>query len=834
MPDIFSKEVPELLLTHFNHLLKSAISVEVIRKRQYRSIMGKAELKNLGFSKIQRRTPGLLIPLWSPDGSSAGYQYRPDKPRTNEKDKPIKYENATGEGLHFDVSPVRQPQIADPKNELWFTEGAKKVDALASKGICGVNLSGVWGFKGKNEFGVTSLLADFDLIPWKGRRVYLAFDSDAATNRMVALAQERLKEHLERKGSIVKIIPIPAGPDNAKVGIDDYLAAGKSLEELRSLAQDTVGKPEDAYAHLQHTIYRIEQGRICLFKKTQDGPALLPLANFIAKIKQELIYDDGQEESREFLMEGEIDGRPLPPVSVLANRFPSMDWVLPSWGSKVSIAAGSAMKDHLRVAIQLMSNGTIPKRIYTHTGWRSVDDERIFLSGSGALGKDNIEVALPDMLARYKLPANLADIPARDAIKASLGMLAISKPAVMYPLWSTAYLSPLSSILDPAFTLWLQGRTGSFKSVLSALALCHFGDFTYLTLPAAWRDSANFLEKLMFLLKDLPLVIDDFPPAPTTSAARDLEQKAEIVIRAQGNKAGRGRLRADTSLRTKYSPRGMVITSGEQLPAGESGAARLFVCDLEKNEVETAALTACQKESRAYKYAMAHYILWLKENYSYLAESLPREWEELRNKAVASGIHLRLPAAVAWLYLGFKTGILFVFDNSDIESSTVQEMLDCAWDTLIMLAARQGARVDEERPAMRFLDAFGTLLMQRKIFVITRDSLEPYPDETKQGRSFVGWVDDDGYYLMPSAVYGACAEFYQKSGGSVLNKPAAIWSDLRRLGMLTEDIKGENNTVPVWIGAGRDDGAAKRVVPLRRGALDAKIGGGPQVAFSKP
>jgi hypothetical protein len=191
MADVFSKELPELLVDHYEHLLKSAISPEVMRERGYRTIMGKAELQQLGFRIFQCRIPGILIPLWAPDGSPAGYQYRPDKPRLDAKGRPIKYENAMGEGLRLDVPPGCRSQLANPANDGWFTEGAKKGDALTSKGIFAINLSGVWGFKGKNEFGATAILVDFDMIPWKGRRVFLAFDSDSATNRMVALALER-------------------------------------------------------------------------------------------------------------------------------------------------------------------------------------------------------------------------------------------------------------------------------------------------------------------------------------------------------------------------------------------------------------------------------------------------------------------------------------------------------------------------------------------------------------------------------------------------------------------------------------------------------------------
>ena len=107
MADVFSNELPELLVDHYEHLLKSAISPEVMRERGYRTILGKAELQQLGFRKFQCRIPGILITLWAPDGSPAGYQYRPDKPRLDAKGRPIKYENAMGEGLRLDVPNTR-------------------------------------------------------------------------------------------------------------------------------------------------------------------------------------------------------------------------------------------------------------------------------------------------------------------------------------------------------------------------------------------------------------------------------------------------------------------------------------------------------------------------------------------------------------------------------------------------------------------------------------------------------------------------------------------------------------------------------------------------------
>ena len=105
-------------------------------------------------------------------------------------------------------------------------------------------------------------------------------------------------------------------------------------------------------------------------------------------------------------------------------------------------------------------------------------------------------------------------------IKRSFDFLKIGSLEVMLPLWAAMYLSPLSEILEPAFTVFVVGASGTSKSTLTALSLNHFGEKSdEFHLPAAWRDTENKLEKLLFLTKDLPLVIDDWSPGQDSAKA---------------------------------------------------------------------------------------------------------------------------------------------------------------------------------------------------------------------------------------------------------------------------------------------------------------------------
>ena len=242
---MFSSECPQLLRRHFDHLhAGSGISIEVINDRGYRSVSTKKELADAGFAPSQQNPPGILMPVHSPEGEVVTYGYRPDEPRAP-RGKQLKYEFPKGGSMRIDVPPRCLPDIGNPTVPLWITEGQKKADALASHGLCAVALFGVWGFKGRNNFGGTTILADFDRIALNaGRHVNTVFDSDVTSKKEVQDALGRLGEHTKRKGAKVSGIYLPGGPNGDKVGVDDYLL-NHTVDELQALRdQPPPAEPE--------------------------------------------------------------------------------------------------------------------------------------------------------------------------------------------------------------------------------------------------------------------------------------------------------------------------------------------------------------------------------------------------------------------------------------------------------------------------------------------------------------------------------------------------------------------------------------------------------------
>jgi hypothetical protein len=231
---------------HAALLEASAIDPQVARARGYVSVDTKTRLESVGFARYQRRVPALLIPQHRPDESVWGYQSRPDSPRETKAGAVVKYETPAGQRNGIDIPPGIREQIGDPAVPLLVTEGSRKADAAVSAGLACVSVAGVWNWRGSNRAGGKVAVGDWHDFAWNGRRVVLAFDSDATRKREVQAALRALAGYLETKDAMVEYLHLP-DLGGGKCGLDDYLAAegaGGIWElvrpELPALTRETV------------------------------------------------------------------------------------------------------------------------------------------------------------------------------------------------------------------------------------------------------------------------------------------------------------------------------------------------------------------------------------------------------------------------------------------------------------------------------------------------------------------------------------------------------------------------------------------------------------------
>jgi hypothetical protein len=230
---------------HADLLRESCISHEVARERGYRSADTKAHLERCGFAPSQRLTPALVIPLHGPTGEVWGYQSRPDEPRWIDG-RLAKYETPRGLRIGLDVHPSMRHHLGDPSVPIIVTEGVRKADAAVGVfGVPAIALLGVWNFRGKNDAGGLTALADWEYVALNdGRQVLIVFDSDVMFKEQVHAALARLGAFLAQRGADVRYAYLPHGPAGAKVGLDDWLAQGHALPDLHQIATDELRRAD--------------------------------------------------------------------------------------------------------------------------------------------------------------------------------------------------------------------------------------------------------------------------------------------------------------------------------------------------------------------------------------------------------------------------------------------------------------------------------------------------------------------------------------------------------------------------------------------------------------
>jgi hypothetical protein len=261
--------------------VESGISEEVIAARGYVTVEHKADVTRLGFGAAQAQVPALLIPLWTVDGEIGSYQLRPDVPRQS-KGKAVKYETPYRSRMRLDINPLARPWLREMSRPLFITEGIKKGDATVSHGLCCIALLGVNNWRGSDDGDAVAELPDWEAVPLKSadgkpRIVYICFDSDVFQKREVRIALKRLKRFLTRRGADVRIIYLPARSGGAKQGIDDFFAAGHTVDELLVHARTGLMGFEDDERKPSQASRLVELAGAVNFFRTPDGKAFVSL-----------------------------------------------------------------------------------------------------------------------------------------------------------------------------------------------------------------------------------------------------------------------------------------------------------------------------------------------------------------------------------------------------------------------------------------------------------------------------------------------------------------------------------------------------------------------------
>ena len=385
---------------------------------------------------------------------------------------------------------------------------------------------------------------------------------------------------------------------------------------------------------------------------------------------------------------------------------------------------------------------------------------------------------------------------------------------------SMVFLSPVVSFMreegiDPKFILFLQGRSGTFKSTLAALMLSFFGDFNDTSLPLRCSDTGNSIVEQAFLLKDILTAMDDFFPS-TEADKKRMTSTVQAVLRAYGDRAGRNKLKSDSSIRVSRPPRGNMILTGEYMPdVGLSGISRLFSVYLNKGDVNQDVLTELQEMARnqILSGVMYDYILYLKEKrltVDTFPKELRRTFEKYRvvfqQKLRDNSTHLRNIDQGASFMVGMEMMLQFM-QYKQILKSTIDEGMLAAQEIILQGIMNQGAELDSEKPATKYCKALSALVGSNAAALVNLDDVAEMSN-SKNSKNLIGYYDNEFYYIDDSISFQNVCKFYSGQGSTFPVNLTALKRSLKEEGllkctensmMLQKNIKGNKNKRYLWV-----------------------------------
>lgn len=204
--------------------------------------LGYKELKEPELRKLFPRLPffkrAMVIPYYGIDKKPSKFfrvRYLEDTRTPMEQKttkKPTRYAQlpATTNELYLPKTEDWAALSKDTTTSLIITEGELKAACACIHGFPTIGLGGVWCWRSAKQN--QPVLEQFLEFKWEGREVFIAYDSDAASNPKVIQAENALAEALSKMGARVYILRLPPMVSGAKQGLDDFLVGGGSLEHL--------------------------------------------------------------------------------------------------------------------------------------------------------------------------------------------------------------------------------------------------------------------------------------------------------------------------------------------------------------------------------------------------------------------------------------------------------------------------------------------------------------------------------------------------------------------------------------------------------------------------
>lgn len=578
--------------------------------------------------------------------------------------------------------------------------------------------------------------------------------------------------------------------------------------ETPSLSQWEVA-PTDEPEKRNTWPYLIRDGMLIFQKEkvTRHGSEIIDteICAFTAKISEEIIMEDGR---KIFVIEGvgkrggpfkfEIDAELYGTTNKLCAALES------AVGSKDPIFA--EQHKHVGPAIKILTDNIQPVRRYVRTGWTP---HGFVIPGKVIPG---VDIQLDRKLAyEYDTKADL------EKGKYALGRLIESiHPGNACIVLSAIFTAPLAQLIgweNERYGIFNKGITNSLKTSWTQAAMCIYGKgFINRDNLIKFGDGSTKTALMTYATKagHMPYSLDNYKPNTGGGAKEFISMLHNIM---EGGDRDRGK--RDGGIRENHSITCWPIFTGEDMPDSDASSfARVLVVPFAwgKNELNK-ALGEAQALSEHLPAIGRTWLDYLsnEETKAIIIKTKERYWatreawiKYLADQHEDMSITLRIATSLTINQLAFEI-VCQCFEM-------LTQYKDVHIEALRSVAGGMAIHTTESAEYQRFLAALKELLATGRAIVIPRKG---YPSDTRiDPDRFMGWIDDEGYYLLPAVARRLVMSVLDKDGLNGISNQQ-LYDQLQQAGMMISDAKQSTRLIKVA-------GNSARVLHLRPHALQEK------------
>ena len=246
----------------------------------------------------------------------------------------------------------------------------------------------------------------------------------------------------------------------------------------------------------------------------------------------------------------------------------------------------------------------------------------------------------------------------------------------------------------------------------------------------------------------------------------------------------------------QYTPKGMLLMTGENIVRGHSTVARLVALELYKDSVDLDLLKSIQGNTNLLGESMRGYIEWLlpqMNEESSIGETLvsnfnlfKEELENIESVKIKYG-HGRSTESCAWLMVGMSCMLDYFKDKGIIYETDFDKYIQLTKDTMVNVLIKNNNITKESSPIDEFLYTLKEAINSNSIKIKTLEDGNKVNDEDF---NTYGYKDDKYYYFYPDMTYNYLIDRKSKSGNYISLTKKGLLKLLKENSIIKTDMDG--------------------------------------------